>query len=77
MAEYLNDPGQREKRMGLLQSNAGDGQHIVNGLRTRDQASVYWIKTWRNPQLRNMRCTDTMHFLDGAWRSVESSCAAE
>jgi hypothetical protein len=77
MAEFLNDAGQREKRMVLLQANAGDSQQIVNGLRKRDEARVYWIKKWKNPKLRNLRCTDTMSLRNGTWRSMESNCAAE
>lgn len=77
LAKYLQDAGQRDKGMAALQSNAGDGQQVVNGLRIRDRASVYWIKKDKNPKIRNMRCTDTMAFLSGTWRSLKSDCAAE
>jgi hypothetical protein len=77
LAEYLKDAGKRDKSMALLQSNAGDSQQIVNGLRTGDQASVYWVKKYNNSKIRTTRCTDTMKLAAGTWRSVESNCWTE
>ena len=77
LAEFLKDASQRERHLTLLQANAGDGQRVVNGLRSGDHASVYWVKTYGNPKIRNLRCSDDMAFLNGIWRSMESNCAVE
>lgn len=77
LAKYLQDTSQRDKSMALLKSNAGDSQQVLNGLRSGDKATVYWVKKHDNAKVRNMRCTDTMILMDGRWRSMESNCAVE
>lgn len=77
MREFLNDAQKREKSLAFLQSSAGDSQQIVNGLRKGDKASVYWMKKWRDPKVRNLRCTDSMILSTGTWQSSQSNCQAE
>jgi len=77
MAKYLKEANPRDKALAMIQSMAGDGQQIVNGLRTGDKAKLYWVKKSKDPKQRNQRCTDEMVLLEGKWRSTQSACAAE
>jgi hypothetical protein len=77
LAAILNDADKRESTLEFMQRLAGDSQQIVNGLQNGNKASVYWLKKWKDPKVRNGRCIDTMVLLDGKWRSSLSNCATE
>jgi len=74
MGSFLHGVAQTGQGVHMF---AGDGQQIVNGRQNGDKASVYWIKKWKDPKVRNARCTDTMVLLDGKWRSSLSNCSTE
>lgn len=77
LAALLNDTAKRASTLEFSQRIAGDSQEILNGLRKGDKASLYWIKKFKDPKVRNSRCTDNMVLLDGKWRSTLQSCGTE